>query len=115
MSEIIVTTRTELQAIIAEECNRLYSRLAKQSKPEPYDGINIDTAVEYLAELGVHLTKRSIYQKVSDDEIPYYKVSNRLRFSRKALREWVDGAVPVSAPREALSKSATRKRGVVCH
>ena len=110
MSEIIVTTRTELQAIIAEECNRLYSRLAKQSKPEPYDSIGIDEAVKYLAELDKPLTKPTIYSKASKGTIPHTKFGKRLAFSRKALREWAEGAVPISAPREALSKSANRKR-----
>lgn len=110
-NEIIVTTRSELRAIVAEECNRLYARLNKKSEPEPYDGIGIDDAVKFLAYIGKPLAKDTIYQKTRKGEIPHTKFGKRLGFSRKALQLWAEGMDMVTDPtREALSRSAGRKR-----
>ena len=109
--EIIVTTRSELQAIVAEECNRLFARLNKKMEPEPYDGIGIDDAVKFLAQIGKPIAKATIYTKVSNGEIPHTKFGKRLGFSRKALQSWAEGASVLPDPsREAISRSAGRKR-----
>ena len=93
-NEIIVTTRAELQAIVAEECNRLYSLLSRR-KGSPIDegesnALTLDKAVAFLAEQGHPITKNTIYQLVSKEEIPFAKFNGKLVFSRRELLSWAE-------------------------
>lgn len=45
------------------------------------------TVAETAVRLG--LSKVTIYKYVARDKIPYYRISNRLRFSSKELDEWL--------------------------
>lgn len=113
MSEIIVTTRAELCDIIAQQ---LAKCLAKYTSTEDnkVDTISMDSAVEYLGELGYPITKNTLYSLVSREAIPYSKIGRKTIFSRKELRSWVESRAMRHTPsREQqaaiLAKKASRK------
>lgn len=45
------------------------------------------TVEETAVRLG--LSKVTIYKYVARNKIPYYRISNRLRFSRREIDEWL--------------------------
>ena len=113
MSEIIVTTRAELCDIIAQELAKCLAR-HKPTGDNKVDTISIDSAVEYLGELGYHITKNTLYGLMSREAIPYSKIGRKTIFSRKELRSWVEDRAMRHTPsreRQAaiLSKKASRK------
>lgn len=116
--EIIVTTKAELRQIIAEECNRLYSRLAKGKGSEvESDTLPIDKAVEFLATQGYAISKHTLYTYVNNEEVPYAKFNGKLVFSRRDLLRWAESRKEKHIPSrqrqaEILAKSATKKRKV---
>ena len=116
MTEIIVTTRAELQAIVAEECNRLYARLAKGKTAPESDALTIDKAVEFLTEEGYPLTKNTLYSLANKEEVPFSKFNGKLIFSRKELRQWVLARTEkhtTSKERAAQAIAKTRSCNVV--
>jgi excisionase family DNA binding protein len=62
----------------------LLSSSDNQSNPDQL--LTIEQAAEFL-----HLTKPTLYSKVSKGEIPFMKRSKRLYFSRIELMEYVKG------------------------
>ena len=115
--EIIVTTRAELQAIVAEECNRLYSRLARRKGSTLCEGeantLTLDKAVAFLAEQGYPLTKNTLYTMVSQEKIPYSKFNGKLVFSRKELLGWAESRTERHVTRrERQAKALVPKRKI---
>ena len=112
-NEIIVTTRAELQAIVAEECNRLYSLLSRRKGSYLDQGesniITLDKAVAFLAEQGYPITKNTIYQLVSKEEIPFAKFNGKLQFSRTELLSWVEKRTQRHIPSRTLQAQKLAK------
>lgn len=85
----------------------LMSRPDRQSE-KPDQLLTIDEAAEFL-----HLTKPTLYSKVSKAEIPFMKRSKRLYFSRIELMEYVKGGKQrtVEEVQADASEFLTRKKG----
>ena len=93
MEQIIVTTPSELRALIAEECERLYSRLAERdsgNKVEEPEMLNARQAAAYLTDRGYQISKSTIYSLVSAGEIPFSKFGGKALFSRSELEDWAE-------------------------
>lgn len=114
MSEIIVTTRAELCDIIAQELAKCLARHKPTGENKVDTLFSMDSAVEYLGELGYSITKNTLYSLVSREAIPYSKMGRKTIFSRKELYNWVEGRIMRHTPsREQqaaiLSQKASRK------
>ncbi len=85
MSEIIITTKTELSEIVQSSVRKVLSE-QQQSQPEQQDLIPIEGATTLT-----NLAKQTIYGLVYNRKIPFIKRpgSRKLFFSRKALLAWI--------------------------
>ena len=111
MSEIIVTTKEQLAAIIDERINMIIPKLANfrhKNEAVEIDSMNIDDAAKFLTQEGVPTTKSAIYFRVHEKAIPYKKMGRRLIFSKKELRRWVElsSITPESQKEEAVLRIA---------
>jgi excisionase family DNA binding protein len=85
-------TFESLPQAVSQLCKKLDNLerllLAKtEQQPEPSDILlTIEEASDFL-----HLSKATIYSKVSKRELPYMKRSKRLYFSRIELTEYLQG------------------------
>lgn len=69
-----------------ESIERLLLSSSDKQSEKPDQLLTIEEAAEFL-----HLTKPTLYSKVSKAEIPFMKRSKRLYFSRIELMEYVKG------------------------
>jgi len=52
--------------------------------------MSIDEALQFFTDNNYPITKSTLYQKISQKEIPYHKINNRrLVFYRDELEEWI--------------------------
>lgn len=64
-----------------------------------HDTISLADAMKMLDEYGMPTSKAKIYKLTSAGEIPHRKYGNKLVFSRKELREWME--VQMRMPQES--------------
>ena len=65
----------------------------KQDPPEAI--LTTDQLAGYLG-----IRKQRVYEAVSRNAIPYFKVGNSLRFRKSAIDRWIESkTVPVASPR----------------
>lgn len=86
MSEIIVTTRPELEAIIETSVSRALNLKSQESESkEQTDQLFIidETAIF------TRLSKSTLYSLVNRREIPFCKKGKRLYFSKQDLTDWI--------------------------
>ncbi|MDO9187586.1 MAG: helix-turn-helix domain-containing protein [Bacteroidia bacterium] len=85
MTEIIITSKTELSEIVQASVRKVLSEQT-QSQPELQDLIPIDEAMKIT-----NLARQTIYGLVYNRKIPFIKRtgSRKLCFSRKALLAWI--------------------------
>lgn len=91
---IFVTTPAELQSCIERAINSLIPKLAdyrKKDEAVERDVLTLPEASKYFAEVGYPLTRASLYNLIFKKAIPYNKVGKRVIFSKRELREWLDG------------------------
>jgi excisionase family DNA binding protein len=115
MEQIIVTTPSELRALIAEECERLYSRLAenKEGKSEEPEMISAGEAAQYLTSKGYRISKSSIESLTSTGEIPFVKFGRKTLYSRGELMDWAESRIHrpyTSRQNQARALAHPRKR-----
>jgi len=111
---VILTTPEQLQMLIADAVDKVAEKLANKERTKSEaremarqrDGLTIGETVEFLAELGVPTTIKSLYARVYLDKIPYRKVGRRLIFSRKELTQWVEEQT--THPQDKKSAAALR-------
>ena len=61
----------------------------------PDDILTVDQLAEYLG-----IGKQRVYEAVSRNAIPYFKVGKSLRFRKSAVDKWIESkSVPVAPPR----------------
>lgn len=81
MNNIILTTPTELESIVAKAVQMALSHFKPNSNS---DFLSIEEAAEI-----VNLSKNTIYGMVSKREIPFYKRGKKLYFKSGELQEWI--------------------------
>lgn len=80
----------------------------------PPKNLSINQAIIFLKEKGFIISTSSIYKLTSSKLIPFKKFGNRLVFSEKELRIWVENKTKVSYESKAestkmISSSARNK------
>lgn len=90
MDHIILTqlSRPELGSLIREALETYFSDTKKKDEPplSSPQWFNLPQLCEYLPD---RPTKQTIYNKVSKNEIPYYKDSKKLRFLKSEIDAWL--------------------------
>lgn len=78
--------------------------------------MSIDEALQFFTDNNYPITKSTLYQKVSQKEIPYHKINNRrLVFYRDELEEWIrrrtnNTTASIDNAVLLLAESANRKK-----
>lgn len=114
---IIVMTAEQLRTIIADEVARIIPKLdafRRKNEPVATDGMNVDTAVRFLAEQGIPTTRAALYNLVYKNSIPCKKFGRRTVFSRRELLAWIESRTVHRDDRRAaiasrIAESANRK------
>lgn len=111
MNQIIVTTPEELRLIVKEAVIGLVPR-GEESKPE-FDTVNLEVALQVLAENGYPTSKGKMYKLTSEGKIPHRLYNNKLVFSRKEILEWAESQTKpkhdATETIRAVARSARRK------
>lgn len=78
--------------------------------------MSIDEALQFFTDNNYPITKSTLYQKISQKEIPYHKINNRrLVFYRDELEEWIrrrtnNTTASIDNAVLLLAESANRKK-----
>lgn len=89
---------------------------AKQTANPIKTTMSIDEALQFFTDNNYPITKSTLYQKVSQKEIPYHKINNRrLVFYRDELEEWIrrrtnNTTASIDNAVLLLAESANRKK-----
>jgi len=89
-------------SLIKQQNVRIEALLLSQQQPssiEPDRFLDVNEAANYLK-----LTRGTLYQYVHGGKLPVFKQGRKLRFSLKALREWVNSG-RIEMPEEILEGS----------
>ncbi len=117
-NSIILTTPTELQAIVGQAVEAIIPRLAEHQKNcdtrKPKENLSLTEAVDFLTELGVSITRSTLYNLTFSGRIPYRKIGRRNVFSRQELLQWVEEKThhvedESAEMRQRIARSANRK------
>jgi len=112
MSNIIITTPEELQAIVSEAVSRVLPKQA--SRRPPIDTLTLNDTLELLKEHGYPTSKAKIYKLTSTGKIPCKTYGNKLVFSRKEILQWAENQTKSKHDSTELSlnlaRSARRKK-----
>jgi excisionase family DNA binding protein len=84
MTNIIVTTKDELEGIIESSVRRAFSTHVPQENSNQDDFLTISQAAEYL-----NLAKQTLYGFTSTNQIPFIKKGKKLHFRKADLQAWV--------------------------
>ena len=84
MNNIILTTPSELERIIAQAIEKALQFM----KPIEQDNSNLYIGIEEASTL-VSLSINTVYGKVSRREIPHYKRGKKLYFLKDELEKWI--------------------------
>lgn len=85
---VIVTTPSELRAIVADEVAAILPKLAdfrRKNEPVETDGLTVDAAARFITDQGIPTTRATLYHLVHKNTIPYKKFGRRTVFSKKEL------------------------------
>ncbi len=89
-------------SLIKQQYVRIEALLLSQQQPpstEPDRFLDVNEAANFLK-----LTTGTLYQYVHSGKLPVFKKGGKLRFSLKALREWVNSG-RIEMPEEILEES----------
>ena len=92
MSNIILTTPSELERIIAQAIEKALQFM----KPTEQDNSDLYMGIEEASAL-VSLSKNTVYGMVSRREIPHYKRGKKLYFLKEELQNWIGSEKVLSA------------------
>lgn len=118
MSDIIVTTPDQLQAVVSKAVEAIIPRLAEHQQQlcvrKPKENFSLIEALEFLAEIGAPTTRSSLYNLVFRCKIPYRKIGRKIVFSRQDLLQWVEKRTlhvedESAEMRQRIAHSANRK------
>jgi len=71
---------------ISDQLEAISNQLANQKPKQADEWLNADQAAEFLM-----LKKSTIYKKVHEKSVPYYKIGKNLKFSRNELTAFIKG------------------------
>ena len=97
MNNIILTTPSELERIIAQAIEKALQFM----KPTEQDNSNLYIGIEEASTL-VSLSINTVYGKVSRREIPHYKRGKKLYFLKDELQKWI-GSEKVLSVEEVMT------------
>ena len=103
MQILIITTEEQIKALIADAVKEAVANQPKKEEPE--DRCSIEGAQEVT---GMSLSK--IYKLTSTNQIPHRKFGQKLIFSRKALKTWMESKT-VDRERERMEEIRKSARG----
>jgi predicted DNA-binding transcriptional regulator AlpA len=84
--ELIVLKKSELEDVIRQTVKSLLSENEVKKK-----NLNVNEAVEYLNEIGIPITKSTLYRHTMDATIPFKRFGERkLIFNADELEEWAN-------------------------
>lgn len=84
--ELIVFKKSELEDVIRETVKSLLSENDVKKK-----NLDVNEAVEYLNEIGIPITKSTLYRHTMDATIPFKRFGERkLIFNPDELEEWAN-------------------------
>jgi len=109
MNDILFTPirLNQLELLIQNSVEKALKAIAPQTIENPDKLLTIEAGGEFL-----HLTRASIYSKVSRGEIPHMKRGKRLYFSTEELTEYLKaGRVKTREEIEAETETYLKKRG----
>ena len=89
---------------LSDQMDRIEALLIKWGSAAEPDIIYIEEVAKILG-----LTKGTVYTKVYLNEIPYIKKGARLRFSRKALNEWVMSGRKLTSEEQLINYKLKQK------
>lgn len=82
--ELIVLKKTELEDVIRQTVKSLLSEREVQKR-----NLNVNEAVEYLNEIGVPITKSTLYRYTMNSTIPFRRWGERkIIFNTTELDNW---------------------------
>lgn len=84
MTNIIVTTKDELEGIIESSVYKAFSTHVPQENSNQDDFLTISQAAEYL-----NLAKQTLYGFTSTNQIPFIKKGKKFHFRKADLQAWV--------------------------
>lgn len=84
--ELIVLKKSELEDVIRQTVKSLLSENDVKKK-----NLNVNEAVEFLNEIGIPITKSTLYRHTMDATIPFKRFGERkLIFNTDELEEWAN-------------------------
>lgn len=85
MEKIIVTTPSELEALIEKTVNRVISEQPEREQERGLQILSIHQAAEY-----VNLSPQTLYGFTSKRKIPFIKKGKKLYFKKDDLDKWLE-------------------------
>lgn len=84
--ELIVLKKTELEDVIRQTVKSLLAENDVKKR-----NLNVNEAVEYLNEIGIPITKSTLYRHTMEATIPFKRFGERkLIFNVDELEEWAN-------------------------
>lgn len=84
--ELIVLKKSELEDVIRQTVKSLLAENDVKKR-----NLNVNEAVEYLNEIGIPITKSTLYRHTMDATIPFKRFGERkLIFNADELEEWAN-------------------------
>lgn len=84
MTNIILTSKIELEAIIQESVRKAINEGKREMPDDHTEILNIQEASKYL-----NLAKQTLYSFTSKRVIPFFKKGKKLYFKRIELNNWL--------------------------
>jgi excisionase family DNA binding protein len=85
MTEIIVTTKEELEGIIKSSIAEIFKGDKREDSKSPHILLSLDEAANFL-----RLSKQTIYGFTSKRTIPFIKKGKKIYFKQTDLDKWVE-------------------------
>lgn len=101
-----------IRTLVADELRKT-APCAETAKPSP-DTMTTDQVLPFLFELGLPTTKKTLYNWIFRNVIPFRRIGRRVVFSRKELLAWIESRTvrpedKRSAAALRIAESANRK------
>ena len=84
MAEIIVTSKSDLEAIVQNSVRQVLSEQTPKANEPVNDILSVEQAGAFL-----NLAKQTLYGFTSKNEIPFFKKGKKLYFRKSELEQWL--------------------------
>lgn len=102
MSEIVVISKTELEAIIQDNLNKALTKQKHEQNSEQDRFLSLDEAASFL-----QLAKQTLYGFTSQRSIPFIKRGKKLYFKQHDLERWLNEGRKLTASEIVNTKFKT--------